>query len=145
MGWQDQTRQRPVRWRGGAARRAHEAGYTSHIKAPPYKNYRNFFFLQLRLLARIGDRFALYTTVKMSFLKRQRGADADANGDSPLKSGGRPVDQTAVDDGEAFEDEYEDEFESEDEIMEAGVDGRPDAEREAEEGKFTSAFCKVVQ
>ena len=32
-----------------------------------------------------------------------------------------------------FEDEFEDEFESEDEIFEAGVDGRPDAEREAEE------------
>lgn len=32
-----------------------------------------------------------------------------------------------------FEDEYEDEFESEDEIFEAGVDGRPDADREAEE------------
>lgn len=33
-----------------------------------------------------------------------------------------------------FEDEYEDEFESEeDEIFEAGVDGRPDEEREAEE------------
>ena len=33
-----------------------------------------------------------------------------------------------------FEDEFEDEFESEDEILEAGVDGRPDEEREAEEG-----------
>ena len=32
-----------------------------------------------------------------------------------------------------FEDEFEDEFESEDEIIEAGVDGRPDAEREADE------------
>ena len=32
-----------------------------------------------------------------------------------------------------FEDEFEDEFESEDEILEAGVDGRPDEEREAEE------------
>jgi ribosome assembly protein RRB1 len=32
-----------------------------------------------------------------------------------------------------FEDEFEDEYESEDEIFEAGVDGRPDAEREAEE------------
>lgn len=32
-----------------------------------------------------------------------------------------------------FEDDFEDEFESEDEIFEAGVDGRPDAEREAEE------------
>ena len=32
-----------------------------------------------------------------------------------------------------FNDEFEDEFESEDEIIEAGVDGRPDEEREAEE------------
>jgi ribosome assembly protein RRB1 len=32
-----------------------------------------------------------------------------------------------------FEDEFEDEFESEDEILEAGVDGRPDAEREVDE------------
>jgi len=40
-------------------------------------------------------------------------------------------------DGEVldFEDEYEDEYESEDEILEAGVDGRPDAEREAEEAE----------
>lgn len=37
-----------------------------------------------------------------------------------------------------FEDEFEDEFESEDEILEAGVDGRPDAEREEEEkGKLS--------
>ena len=33
-----------------------------------------------------------------------------------------------------YEDEFEDEFESEDEIVEAGVDGRPDEEREKEEG-----------
>lgn len=32
----------------------------------------------------------------------------------------------------AFADDFEDEYESEDEVMEAGVDGRPDAEREAE-------------
>lgn len=50
-----------------------------------------------------------------------------------LKSGQRPVDDTNGNDAPEFEDEYEDEFESEDEIFEAGVDGRPDAEREAEE------------
>lgn len=55
----------------------------------------------------------------------------------PLKGGDRPEamdvdDKTQADIGE-FEDEFEDEFESEDEIFEAGVDGRPDAEREAEE------------
>jgi ribosome assembly protein RRB1 len=52
-----------------------------------------------------------------------------------LKAGQRPT--TLADGGDAleFEDEFEDEFESEDEIMEAGVDGRPDAEREREEAK----------
>jgi len=52
-----------------------------------------------------------------------------------LKSGSRPMEMevdTADDVGE-FEDEFEDEYESEDEIFEAGVDGRPDEEREAEE------------
>lgn len=50
----------------------------------------------------------------------------------PLKSGTRPVPQNG-EDGIDFEDEFEDEFESEDEVLEAGVDGRPDAEREAAE------------
>ncbi|CAM1509783.1 Fc.00g001180.m01.CDS01 [Cosmosporella sp. VM-42] len=54
--------------------------------------------------------------------------------DLPLKGGERP-EKMDVDDNQMgeFEDEFEDEFESEDEIFEAGVDGRPDAEREAEE------------
>jgi len=49
-----------------------------------------------------------------------------------IKNGDRPME---IDQDEAgdFEDEFEDEFESEDEIFEAGVDGRPDEEREAEE------------
>lgn len=49
-----------------------------------------------------------------------------------IKNGERPME---IDQDEAgdFEDEFEDEFESEDEIFEAGVDGRPDEEREAEE------------
>jgi len=58
----------------------------------------------------------------------------DSNGgDGPLKGGAR-AEKMDVDDamGE-FEDEFEDEFESDDEIVEAGVDGRPDAEREADE------------
>lgn len=53
----------------------------------------------------------------------------------PLKAGQRPESGA---DGEPtldFEDEFEDEYESEDEIMEAGVDGRPDAEREAEQAQ----------
>ncbi|SMY21712.1 unnamed protein product [Zymoseptoria tritici ST99CH_1A5] len=58
-----------------------------------------------------------------------------AEDDEPqtLKSGERPVADGGAGDGEDFEDEFEDEFESEDEILEAGVDGRPDEEREAEE------------
>ncbi|KND90820.1 Ribosome assembly protein RRB1 [Tolypocladium ophioglossoides CBS 100239] len=63
----------------------------------------------------------------------KRTADAE-NGAGPLKGGDRP-EQMDIDDKDMgeFEDEFEDEFESEDEILEAGVDGRPDAEREAEE------------
>ncbi|KAF2466145.1 glutamate-rich WD repeat-containing protein-like protein 1 [Lindgomyces ingoldianus] len=49
-----------------------------------------------------------------------------------VKNGDRPMEIDQDEAGE-FEDEYEDEFESEDEILEAGVDGRPDEEREAEE------------
>ncbi|KAK5635958.1 hypothetical protein RRF57_011670 [Xylaria bambusicola] len=58
--------------------------------------------------------------------------EGEAN--APLKGGDRP-ELMDIDDKEMgdFEDEFEDEFESEDEIFEAGVDGRPDAEREAEE------------
>jgi len=65
----------------------------------------------------------------------KRTADTE-NGTGPRKGGGRPeamdIDNHPDEMGE-FEDEFEDEFESEDEIFEAGVDGRPDAEREAEE------------
>jgi ribosome assembly protein RRB1 len=50
-----------------------------------------------------------------------------------LKGGERPKNGEEAGDAGEFEDEFEDEFESEDEILEAGVDGRPDAEREAEE------------
>ncbi|KAF2156627.1 WD40 repeat-like protein [Myriangium duriaei CBS 260.36] len=60
-------------------------------------------------------------------------ADDDLQAQQALKSGQRPIDDQNGEDGPEFEDEYEDEFESEDEIFEAGVDGRPDAEREAEE------------
>ena len=63
----------------------------------------------------------------------KRIADGD-DGNVPLKGGDRP-EQMDVDDKDMgeFEDEFEDEYESEDGIFEAGVDGRPDAEREAEE------------
>lgn len=64
----------------------------------------------------------------------KRTADTD-NGDTPMKGGDRPepMDVDTDKDMGEFEDEFEDEFESEDEILEAGVDGRPDIEREAEE------------
>lgn len=51
----------------------------------------------------------------------------------PLKAGERPVATDNGNEAGPFEDEFEDEFESDDEILEAGVDGRPDEEREAEE------------
>ncbi|KAI9811193.1 MAG: ribosome biosynthesis protein rrb1 [Thelocarpon impressellum] len=63
----------------------------------------------------------------------KRAAEAGDGESNALKGGSRP--HKAEDDDELgdFEDEYEDEYESEDEIFEAGVDGRPDEEREAEE------------
>ena len=67
----------------------------------------------------------------------KRSAEDEGDLRSPLKKGERPMSsdaQSTLDDmDEEFEDDFEDEFESEDEIFEAGVDGRPDAEREAEE------------
>lgn len=71
----------------------------------------------------------------------KRTADGVNDGDSPLKDRHRPLAEPMDIDKDKdigdFEDEFEDEFESEDEIFEAGVDGRPDAEREAEEQKGT--------
>ncbi|RMZ76508.1 hypothetical protein DV738_g4932, partial [Chaetothyriales sp. CBS 135597] len=65
--------------------------------------------------------------------------EANANGNaqeqslnSALKAGSRPDVDEAGGENIEFEDDYEDEFESEDEVLEAGVDGRPDAEREAD-------------
>ena len=63
----------------------------------------------------------------------KRPADQDLKNGEPLKSGDRPLqDEPRTGEGE-FGDDFEDEFESEDEIIEAGVDGRPDEELEAEE------------
>lgn len=66
----------------------------------------------------------------------KRPADSEQEQEA-IKNGDRPmeIDQDEVGD---FEDEFEDEFESEDEIFEAGVDGRPDEEREAEERESMS-------
>jgi len=66
----------------------------------------------------------------------KRAADDELAFNEALKSGERPIagdDDDDVDGGVKFEDEFEDEYESEDEVLEAGVDGRPDDEREAEE------------
>jgi ribosome assembly protein RRB1 len=63
----------------------------------------------------------------------KRPADPSDQELEQLKSGQRPVNDTLPHEAGEFEDEFEDEFESEDEVMEAGVDGRPDEEREAEE------------
>ncbi|KAK0664325.1 Ribosome assembly protein RRB1 [Lasiodiplodia hormozganensis] len=63
----------------------------------------------------------------------KRPADPQDDERDALKSGERPVPAALPDEAGDFEDEYEDEYESEDEIIEAGVDGRPDEEREAEE------------
>ena len=60
-----------------------------------------------------------------------------------LKSGERPLHAEDEED-EEFEDEFEDEYESEDEILEAGVDGRPDEEREAEERRGMWITPKAV-
>lgn len=69
----------------------------------------------------------------------KRTADASEEQSAALKAGERPVSDAPPDEAGEFEDEFEDEYESEDEILEAGVDGRPDADREAEEtGAFLS-------
>lgn len=62
----------------------------------------------------------------------KRPAEPDEKDLEAVKNGDRPMELDHDEAGE-FEDEFEDEFESEDEIFEAGVDGRPDEEREAEE------------
>ncbi|PYH92922.1 ribosome assembly protein rrb1 [Aspergillus ellipticus CBS 707.79] len=63
----------------------------------------------------------------------KRSADVADEQSAALKAGERPVVDSLPDEAGEFADEFEDEFESEDEILEAGVDGRPDAEREEEE------------
>ena len=63
----------------------------------------------------------------------KRPAEDHEVGGVSLKGGDRPTKDELEDEVGEFEDEFEDEYESEDEILEAGVDGRPDVEREAEE------------
>jgi len=75
----------------------------------------------------------------------KRAAEESGAEISPLKDGERPSKLENGSEGGDFEDEFEDEFDSEDEIFEAGIDGRPDEERQAEERRgtwFTSeALC----
>lgn len=63
----------------------------------------------------------------------KRAAEDLVEGGASLKGGERPEKSEPAGEMGDFEDEFEDEYESEDEILEAGVDGRPDAEREADE------------
>lgn len=75
----------------------------------------------------------------------KRSADLSDEQNAALKAGERPVVDAPPDEVGEFEDEYEDEFESEDEVLEAGVDGRPDAEREEEEkGKILRPLRRVL-
>lgn len=97
--------------------------------------------IAMRLLDKKPDQqpqFGISPQRHIGFLRHfiamsKRAAEDHENGGAALKSGGRP--ETGGLDTEVgeFEDEFEDEYESEDEILEAGVDGRPDAEREADE------------
>lgn len=91
----------------------------------------NFFFLIVLPLLNSPRPFeeAPICLFKMS----KRAADASDEQSAALKAGERPIVDATPDEVGEFEDEFEDEFESEDEILEAGVDGRPDAEREEEE------------
>lgn len=76
----------------------------------------------------------------------KRAAEDFENGGAPLKGGERPEGGVEGAGELEFEDEFEDEYESEDEILEAGVDGRPDVEREAEEraGMFNFIFVQLL-
>ena len=62
----------------------------------------------------------------------KRLAETSSDESSALKSGQRPLKPEHGDMAGDFEDEFEDEFDSEDEIFEAGIDGQPDENRDAE-------------
>ena len=66
-------------------------------------------------------------------MSHKRGVEDDDQ--TALKAGQRPESGAQGEASLDFEDEFEDEYESEHEMLEAGVDGRPDAEREAEYAK----------
>lgn len=100
-------------------------------------------FLSIRILDRQIQKFwikvywpeiaiALNTDLQILEMSKR---GADEVGGVSLKAGQRPENGAQNGEGLDFEDDFEDEFESEDEVMEAGVDGRPDAERESEANK----------
>ena len=68
-------------------------------------------------------------------MSKRSGEELDG---APLKAGQRPETGTKNEDDLDYADEFEDEFSEDDEIMEAGVDGRPDAERENQGTIITS-------
>lgn len=76
-------------------------------------------------------------------MAKRAAEDDEQTSPGALKGGERPVGEVPLGDGEEFEDEFEDEFESEDEIFQAGVDGRPDEEREAEERASGIVFARL--
>ena len=77
----------------------------------------------------------------------KRPAEATVTEADALKGGDRPLNVENGDEME-FEDEFEDEYESDEDVFEAGVDGRPDEEREAEERRGTwyspEALCDCL-
>ena len=76
------------------------------------------------------------TTLDSRLKMAKRPAEAIGSEAEALKGGERPL-KAANGEEMEFEDEFEDEDESEEDIFEAGVDGRPDEEREAEERRGT--------
>ena len=74
----------------------------------------------------------------------KRAAESLSSDGSPLKAGDRPLKHEDGDEKGDFEDDFEDEFESEDEIVEAGVDGRPDEDREAEEKRGMCLMLDIL-
>ena len=105
-----------------------------------------FFNIRVpKLYLTITPRRLQKSPTKGNEIMAKRSAEEPGFEVSPLKDGERPLKPENGDEVGDFEDEFEDEFDSEDEIFEAGVDGRRDEEREAEEKRgtwFTSeALC----
>ena len=76
-----------------------------------------------------------FTTNSTTAIMGKRAAEDVEGLQTALKKGERPLKSDDTNEAGEFEDEFEDEFESEEELFEAGVDGRPDAEREVEESR----------